>query len=163
MTKPGEKTIDRACEDFIYSYHAVQMNDYSICTEDSEICVIRFNMNQRKIIVIGVYRPPQGSKINFIQDLDAILSDLDINSSTVFVTGDFNINLSRSDDPITVDLSSKLFSRFFLPLIDKPTRFPGGNLNSMPSTIDMIWTNSLNVVHCGIIDHNQTDGSLFHR
>ena len=142
------------CRNFLA---ANQIENLSFCNADIEICVVEFKLNHMNFIVIAVYRPPQGSKSNFIQHLDETLSAINVNSSTVLISGDFNINLDLSDNAITVDLTSKLFSKSFLSLIDKPTRFPTGSLDSLPSTIDMICTNIHNVPIRGILDFDNTD------
>ena len=78
-------------------------------------------------------------------------------SSAVAVAGDFNINLNLPYDSDVLELSSKLHSKYFIPVITKPTRFPPGNLTSPPSTLDQIWTNYLNLSKYGILDFDVTD------
>ena len=129
----------------------------SICSNDLESCVVHLNFNGFKIVVVGIYRPPQGCKQNFIIELETIIDSVIPHSCAVVVAGDFNINLNLPYDSDVLELSSKLHSKYFIPVITKPTRFPPGNLTSPPSTLDQIWTNYLNLSKYGILDFDVTD------
>ena len=41
--------------------------------------------------VVGVYRTPTGSKLDFITNLDKIMNDYELNKTKFFFMGDFNI------------------------------------------------------------------------
>ena len=71
--------------------------------------------------------------------------------------GDFNLNFLDLENSHVVDFASKLYSKSFVPLIDKPTRFPRGNQRGDPSCLDMIWTNNISVNSAGIIYYDQSD------
>ena len=141
----------------IDSCRASKNSTLSICNANIESCVIEIESSGNKFAVVAVYRPPQGSKSDFIEELDLILNNLNSNALTVSILGDFNLNYGDCDDSSVLEFCSNLYSRSFISLINKPTRFPTGNLNSTPTTLDMIWTNSLNVSFCGVLDFDVTD------
>ena len=90
------------------------------------------------VIIIGVYRPPDKSKIpEFTIKWNEILSSTS-QSDHVFIVGDLNINLL---DPIAIgnDFINNCHSNSLIPLINKPTH----NANNSPSILDHIWTNQL--------------------
>ena len=70
---------------------------------------------------------------------------------------DFNLNFLDLENSHVVEFATKLYSKSFIPLIDKPTRFPRGNQTSEPSCLDMIWTNNLCTRTAGIIYYDQSD------
>ena len=61
------------------------------------------------------------------------------------------------EDLHVVDFASKLYSKSFIPLIDKPTRFPRGRQLGDSSCLDMIWTNDLSINAAGILYYDQSD------
>ena len=136
---------------------ATKNSSLSICSVDSEICVVNFTYQKIDFTIVGIYRPPQGCKQIFISELDQILHSIHMTSRVVLLVGDFNINLIDYGDSNVVDFKSLLYSKNYFCLINKPTRFPGGTLTSDPSVLDMIWTNSLHVSSCGILDFDATD------
>ena len=110
------------------------MAKFSVCHAYYEISVVKVLLsNNCTVIIIGVYRPPDKSKIpEFTIKLNEILSSTS-QSDHVFIVGDLNINLP---DPIAMenDFINKCHSNTLIPLINKPTR----NANNNPSILDYI-------------------------
>ena len=129
----------------------------SSCTANIETCVVELEYSEKKYVILAVYRPYQGCKIEFIRELDQIINSIDVTNCTVFVTGDFNLNFLDLEDSHVVDFVTKLYSKSFVPLIDKATRFPRGNQAGDSSCLDMIWTNNLCLKAAGIIYYGQSD------
>ena len=98
-----------------------------------------------------------GRIVDFGVALESLLSSIDLDRTTVILAGDFNVNLTDSDLENRVHLSSTLFSLYFKPTITKPTRFPPGTSDSLPTTIDHIWTNSTYKFKSGIFYYDVTD------
>ena len=140
-----------------HNLESSKIENLSYCSDDLESCVVETLFNGLKIIIIGIYRPPQGCKQNFIIELESIIDNVPTNSGAVVILGDFNINMDLTDNHNVIELSAKLHSKFFFPLISKPTRFPPGNLSSPPSTLDLIWTNHLYLSKYGVLDFDVTD------
>ena len=136
---------------------AMVNKNLSICTADSEICVVDLVFQKLNFTIIAVYRPNQGCKQNFILELNNVLNSINIESRVVSVVGDFNLNLNDLENADVIEFTSLLHSKCFISMIDKPTRFPSGSLSSNPSILDMIWTNSLNASMSGILDFDTTD------
>ena len=74
-------------------YTSTHMVKFSVCHEYYEISVVKVSLSSNCIvIIIGVYRPPDKSKIpEFTIKLNEILSSTS-QSDHVFIVGDHNIN-----------------------------------------------------------------------
>ena len=120
-------------------YTSTHMANFSVCHVYYEISVEKVLLsNNCTVIIIGVYRPPDKSKIpEFTIKLNQILSSTS-QSDHVFIVGDLNINCL---DPIAIEnyFINNCHSNSLIPLINKPTR----NANNNPSILDHIWTNQL--------------------
>ena len=136
-------------------WKAVKVNDLCRCNSHIETCVVNLFKNNVNIGIIGVYRPPQGSKQDFLLELDTIVNSMGNEFDVVAIVGDFNLDLGNLNDPHILDLTSKMYSKCFLPVITNPTRF--SNSNARPTTLDHIWTNSLNISSYGILDYDVSD------
>ena len=124
-------------------YTSTHMANFSVCHSYYEISVVKVSLsNNCSIIIIGVYRPPDKSKIpEFTIVLNDTLSSTS-QSGHVFIVGNLNINLL---DPIAIENAfiNNFHSNTVIPLINKPTH----NANKNPSILDHIWTNQLYVRH----------------
>ena len=136
---------------------AQKNNTLSYCRGSIESCVVKFSLESITISIVGIYRPPQGCKLDFVQGMMELLDGLAVGSDVVVVTGDFNLDLINMNDSNVLDLTSKFYSKGLMPLITSPTRFPQGNQNSQPTALDHIWTNCLNICSSGILDFALTD------
>lgn len=121
-------------------------NDLSIKRRDdlslteAESLFIDITDKAGKKSVIGViYRPPEKKLETFIDELDLILSKLDTEGKTVWLTGDFNINLLNIENDLTSYFINQFFTHSYFPLISKPTRIT----RNSATLIDNIFTNSL--------------------
>ena len=120
-------------------YTSTHMANFSACHEYYEISVVKMSLsNNCTVIIVGVYRPQDKSKIHeFKIKFNEILSSTS-QSDHVFIVGDLNINLL---DPTAIenDFINNCHSNSLISLINKPTR----NANNNPSTLDHIWSNQL--------------------
>ena len=105
--------------------------------------------NKRKNIVCGiVYRRPNTSKFQFINELESILSLLERENKYIYLMGDFNINLLTKNEDSTDQFVNLMHSFNLLSTINKPTRVT----HTSATVIDHIWTNAYaNITHNGII------------
>ena len=124
-----------------------------MCHAYYEFSVVRISLsNNCAVIIIGVYRPPDKSKIpEFTIKLNEILSS-NSQSDHVFIAGDLNINLL---DPTAIenDFINNCHFNSLIPLINKPTR----NANNNPTILDHIWSNQLYDTFNGIFLLDITD------
>lgn len=123
-----------------YSLVYKERPDLNVMTDDCEILFVEIRMETKSYFVGVVYRPPSGNVADFLEHLSTTLSKLNSVPSTCYVCGDFNLDLTLSDQHSMVQTFLDLFnSSSFIPLIDKPTRVTAESA----SLIDNIFTNSL--------------------
>ena len=108
--------------------------------------------NNKNSLVAVVYRHPRKKNdTKFLEYLTNTISrKIRKEKKTVFIVGDFNINLLNIDsDEYTESFLNLLLSNFFQPHILQPSKISN---NSKPSLIDNIFLNS--------IDHETFSGNL---
>lgn len=137
----------------------IERNDITIMNNFIETLFIEIKKEHTsKNIIVGViYKPPTSPSDAFLDILNNILLKLQNEHKTIYIMGDFNINLLRgTQHKATSDFVDTMFSYSLLPVINKPTRIT----NSSASLIDNIFSNSisdsnlLNGILCtGISDH----------
>ena len=95
--------------------------------------------NNRKNELIGVvYRPPGGDTMEFIKEIDQILSK--IKGLNAYIMGDFNIDILKSSSHRPTDeYLQGFYARGLYPLISLPTRIT----DVSATLIDNIWTNNI--------------------
>ena len=111
-------------------------------------------------VIIGtIYRHPKNDLRKFIIELNTSLEKIE-NNNTVYLIGDFNINLASTDDTNSLSNSATAYidmlsSNGYFPIISLPTRV---NDHSAP-IIDYIVTNdhlhsvSPGIIKCDLTDH----------
>ena len=129
----------------------------NFCRADNniEINCIELSLQNRKICILGLYRPHSGNISQFCEELCEILEDRFFNNKICILLGDFNINLLSDDNDVS-SFMNNMQSLHFLPLITKPTRF--GTSNEQASLLDHVWFNSIAFEYkCTIIMNDLTD------
>ena len=124
-------------------------------THESVYFTVSDLLNNRKINVMSVYRPPSRD----VNEFNNFILNMSANNKlrNCVLVGDFNINLNIVNEN-NVNFVETMFENDFLNTIDLPTRYSyAGN----PSIIDHTWTNlNLNytayVFGCPIADHMPT-------
>ena len=131
----------------------------SINNNDVESCVVEIVDNSRKIFVLALYRPPQGSLTNFNEFILFALNDPILVDNECIVTGDLNINLLNYENSCvnSRNFIYNMFSLSFVPLITKPTRFPSGDQSGSPTLLDHMWYNRSGDMESGIFLFDCTD------
>ena len=107
------------------------------------------------MIIIGIYWPHSGTILDFTEQLDG-MCDLPFvqNSKFVILAGVFNINiLDNSSFPVS-NFMSPIQSKYFIPTINKATKFES---DTTSTCLDHIWMNSTTHVNSGVIYYDQTD------
>ena len=91
-------------------------------------------------IILGViYRPPNTDIITFNDKLNYVLNVIQKERKTVFLMGDYNINLMNENHSPTCQFLDTLYSNSMFPLISKPTRITEINA----TLIDNIFCNDI--------------------
>ena len=122
--------------------------------EDSiETIFIEISNSNGKNIIIGViYRPPNNKLELFENAINNLLSKIGNENKICYLTGDFNIDLLKSDScDYTSRFIEQLFTSSFIPLITKPTRVT----SHTATPIDNIYTNNIEngIIYSDISDH----------
>jgi len=119
------------------AYRAVKVIDGSFVDGHIEICTVKFKVNESEVIIMGTYRPPDGSIERYVEFLDPMLSRVNPRNQ-VFLLGDMNIDLI-DPCPQSVDFINYCYASAFVPLISMPT-----HVTPQSSTcIDHIWSNQI--------------------
>ena len=108
----------------------------SICNELIETCSVQVNLDEGYIISMGIYRPHSGTILEFTDQLDGVCNlPIVQNSKFVILAGDFNINIIDSSNLPVSNFMSTMQLKYFIPTINKATRFDS---STCP---DHIWMN----------------------
>ena len=132
-------------------YNVFERNDLKVKNPDFEGVWTEIKNDSSKNVVCGcVYRHPRKNPEEFFQYLDLTLSKISKENKEIYICGDFNLNLLKSDsDSNCSNFYNLLNSSGFLPLILHPSRVVEGQ---NPSLIDNIFSNSTsNVILSGNI------------
>ena len=131
----------------------------SFVSEYLEMCVVKMKIIGRDIVIIAVYRPPNGRLDDFVNSMITVLNDSIVCNSEIILTGDLNIDLTDYENAHydVGNFVNIMFSHCFVPKITRPTRFPSGEQHGSPSILDHIWYNKCNSVDSGILIFDATD------
>ena len=128
----------------------------NLCNSNIECLGVSVKLpNSDTINIVGVYRPPMGSKPEFIEILEKIMRDHGLNKTKSLFMGDFNICLAREYDQVSMDSSLANFfqGHYFIPLVTVPTRVT----KNSSSIIDHIWSNVTTCSSSGAVTIEVTD------
>ena len=118
-----------------------------------EVLTVTVGRGTSQICVSGVYRPPNGNFQNFSLKIEELLTKF--KNQSLYVVGDFNLNLLATDDSCVKRFSNLMASFSMKPLITRPTRITG----TTETLIDNIFTNQNHkvlmngILICDISDH----------
>ena len=106
-------------------------------------------VNSRKILLVTLYRPPDGSTILFTEKVEELLGMVNVRSyDEVMICGDFNYDLLNSDaDPRVRSFLDVMNLYMCVPLISKPTRVT----DRSATLLDNIFSNNPTRSKSGII------------
>ena len=136
------------------------IEDFSYVNHEMELCTVTLKINSTIYNVVLVYRPHfKNDRIQeFINAFYPILNSNKLKTANNILIGDFNINLLVHDQhPDTNDFLCMMQNCRYLPLISRPTRFPEGRQNGVPSLLDHIYVNFAPPSTTGIIHYQITD------
>ena len=108
----------------------IQNNSYD-CLEMLE-CDFKHNNNVLKIIT--VYRPPishinKSTLTEFIEEFQQLMSSKSIHANSLYVTGDFNIHVNKTDDMMAAKFTEMMISLGLTQRISEPTHDKGNTLD----------------------------------
>ena len=115
-------------------------NELSYIDSFIECLYVERHENHRCDLFICVYRPPRGNIHNFLNTFNEILvSAYNRKYSSIYVFGDFNVDILKSNDSSIFDFINLMFSFSLFPLITKPTRIT----DTTATLIDHIWASHI--------------------
>ncbi|ESO01073.1 hypothetical protein HELRODRAFT_175100 [Helobdella robusta] len=109
----------------------------------------------KNFVIVVSYRPPSCNAIYYLQQLEIILQQIDVENKHVVITGDLNIDMSDTNDDVNKMYLCQLFTCYsFDQLITLPTRISV----EKQSIIDCFFTNfPQQVALCGVHVHDISD------
>ena len=133
-----------------------ERKEYYRCDDHIECLFIEIDkkvFSMSKNVIIGViYRPPGTNLKDYTKTLSEILVPLDRENKICYLSGDFNIDLFKSDVHAgTSEYLEIMYSHSFLPMINRPTRIT----SKTATLIDNIFFNN------AFLDINYSSGILF--
>ena len=112
-------------------------------------------------LVIALYRPGSAAvQQSFFDELAAILDRVATYQEPIYVVGDFNIRLDRSDDPHAVQFRLLVESYGLLLHDTRPAHQLGGTLDAVVSRADTGCPRLVDVVDIGLSDHHLLQWSV---
>lgn len=128
-----------------------KLNKLSICGE-FECAVAEFMLDKNNIIVIVIYRPPNGSLTIFFNKLEQLLCEVLEENKLIFLAGDFNIEMINNNSNRT-QLMLLLNSFALYATVNEYTRIT----QNSKSCIDNIFTNYTDEYHVNILNTHVSD------
>ena len=112
----------------------------------------------RRIVIINVYRPPQGDYKEACRQIQNAIGVADLkDNAEIFLMGDFNINFSDKKSPMTRELDSTVSYWDLRVCITNVTRVGCVMRVVKASCIDNIFTNSRLIEGSMVLDWNISD------
>ena len=147
-----------------YVSNKVVMNDFRYAhlnssSRDLEMQWVSLEFkNMRKIVIINVYRPPQGDYKNACKSIHNAIKEADLkDNAEIFLMGDFNINLFDKKSPMVRELESTTAFWGLKALISDSTRMGNVQGTLKGSCIDNIFSNSEVISEAQVLDWNFSD------
>ena len=138
-------------------YSDMDFNYLNKSSKDIEIQWISIRQKTNKVVLIGnIYRPPQGNTQLFIDFLDNILSDLDLQKIEVILMGDYNIDVLNKKDVATIKLLDMIKQLGLRQLIKEPTHYSA----IRDTCINLFITNSKIISHYGVSNVSLSDHQM---
>lgn len=132
----------------------LSIGDLCVVNQTYESCSVSFKINNVNYIIVGIYRPPASSLLNFNQSFFNMINTRSILNSNTTILGDFNIDMLHDTNTIQEEIFKTEFNTFhFMPIITVPTR----ESDHVSSLIDHIWVNTLSPSRSGAVSIPITD------
>ena len=113
---------------------------FSKIDDSIEILAVCMENASFTITVVGIYRPPNASKKEFINSLESVIQT-QLRNTKLVIAGDFNIDLCNlSSSSGNNALSNVMMSNGLMNYITLPTR-PNNIEDRNPTLLDHIWGN----------------------
>ena len=126
-------------------------------TIDIEITSLIVKRNGAKnILLLNIYRPPQGNVHTFWDEMKDIISNIPhINRYELYILGDMNINMLDETSEFVKDFKQGMMGYGLINYITCPTRYA-----ETDTCLDLIFTNCDNVTKAGCIEFGLSDHEM---
>ena len=115
-------------------------------------------VNLRQIVILNVYRPPQGNYTKACKLINDSITQAGLKENAeVFLMGDFNIDLKLKESPLTKELMFTTGLNGLLPKIHETTRRSNKAGKITETCIDNIFTNSSIIAESRVLNLNISD------
>ena len=95
---------------------------FSKIDETIEILAVRIENKSFNVVIVGLYRPPNASRIEFINSLEYTIQTY-LHNTKVVIAGDFNIDVGNNSPSLGSNaLSNIMMSNGLINYITVPTR-----------------------------------------
>jgi exonuclease III len=133
-------------------FHTININEK--CELDFEAEGVKIQLSSAEnIIVVGLYRSPNGCIRSFFEKLEELLVKLFSNSSKFLLIGDININVLDTTNSNTQRLCDLLRSFNLKWSIESPTRITPTSRTAIDNVISNISNITVSVLNTAISDH----------
>ena len=147
-----------------YVREGIDMNEFrysklNCSNRDLEMQLVSLDMaKMRRMVLINVYRPPQGDYKRACHLISDAIRDANLKDNVeIYLLGDFNINWEDKKSKATKELEVTATIWGLSPQIKGSTRLGISKGNVCSSCIDNIFTNSDNIQRAMILDWNISD------
>ena len=73
------------------------------------------------ITILGIYKPPAGSPVEFLTELTNWITDVVVQDINLLVVGDFNLHINNEDDENATNLKESMVALGFIQHVTRPT------------------------------------------
>ena len=124
------------------SLNAVVNQELSQITPDIESLFLNIAHHDKNINIGVIYRPPSGNMSNFLDEFSKIITKIP-KCNSIYIMGDFNINLLESQSSSTLQFEELFLSQGLFPLISTITH---EKLHCKGSCIDNVFSNDIDKI-----------------
>ena len=133
----------------------INRKDLNVMESHIEALFIEITKEENNIskncLICVVYRPPNNDVNLFTNSLSEIIQKYDLSNNSIYIMGDFNINLLNIDNHLpSSEFIENLYSYGIFPLINKPTRVT----DNSTTLIDNIFSNE-------VLNENMINGIFY--
>ena len=156
----GDVEVKRGGGVAVYWKSSLQVSEHKYAkfnrsSKDSEVLWLSLNQdNIRPILMLNVYRPPQGDCKKFCKYIQDSIHEANLKDNTeIYIMGDFNVDYLDKRNKDYTELSTTMKSLGLKQVISSPTRHG----KTKDSCLDLIFTNSECVADSGVVQVNLSD------
>ena len=81
------------------------------------------------ITVLGIYRPPAGSPVEFLTEFTNWITDVVVQDTNLLVVGDFNLHINNENDENAANFKESVIALGLEQHVAKPTHKSGNILD----------------------------------